>query len=650
MKNKIIISSILTIAMCFSLIAGSTFALFTSESKVDVVVSSATVDVDVDASALTYASTLGTALGSADLTDNVITLTNLVPGDYVTFTLTVTNKSTVSVKYRALVNVVADNGLLSGLVITYDEAFASGWDTLDATTSENGTTVKTVTVRIELPEAASNDYQGKSCKLAYVVEAIQGNATPVTSVATKADLQNAISRGDTDIKLVEDITVDAPIVISAASSTYSLRAAAPVVIDLNGKTIVGTAHKSVGAVLKNEGNLILKNGTISSTANNGGSAIQNNGTVAIENVTLNGAPNADGSWPSYTVNNTGVMTVDNSTITSFHGAVASYNEGAVVTLNNSEIDMAGIPGFTNHGMYTYNNGKIVVNGGTYANKAADQNSTGASVINGNVEINGGTFSGRIENYYGTPKIMGGTFSVSPARFVATGCVANEVEGKWVVSISDLQTVINNAKAGDTIVLNNDVTASSVIMIDKSIVIEGNGHNVASTATRVFRIATSNTEVTLNNVNMVSNAVRVSSNDIRGISIDGSLTNVKLTLNDCSVDFTDASAHDWSYAVNVSGNGTGHTVVVNGGTYEGANVINAHGASNTVVVKDATLNSLYLASEYENMYGAGIWVLQDANSKVEVTGTTFTGVNAVALNVGYTPVVESDNTDNTTRTK
>ena len=650
MKNKIIISSILTIAMCFSLIAGSTFALFTSESKVDVVVSSATVDVDVDASALTYASTLGTTLGSADLTDNVITLKNLVPGDYVTFTLTVTNKSTVSVKYRALVNAVEDKGLLSGLVITYDEAFASGWDTLDATTSENGTTVKTVTVRIELPETAGNTYQGTSCKLAYVVEAIQGNATPVTSVATKSDLQNALNRGDTDIKLVEDITVDEPIVISATSSTYSLRDSSPVVIDLNGKTIIGTAHKNVGAVLKNEGNLIIKNGTIRSTANNGGSAIQNSGTITVTDVTLNGAPNADGSWPSYTVNNTSVMTVNNSKITSFHGAVASYGEGAVVTLNNSEIDMAGIPGFTSHGMYTYNNGKIVVNGGTYANKATDQAASGASVINGNVEINGGTFSGRIENYYGTPKIMGGTFSVNPTRFVATGCVANEVEGKWVVSISDLQAVINNAKAGDTIVLNNDVTASSVIMIDKNIVIEGNGHKVTSSATRVFRITTSDTEVTFNNVNVVSNTARVGSNDIRGISIDASLTNVKLTLNDCSVDFTDASAHDWSYAVNVAGSGTGHTVVVNGGTYEAANVINANGQSNTIVVKNATLNSLYLASEYEDMYGAGIYVAQDVNSKIEATGTTFNGVNAVAINAGYTPVVESENTDNTTRTK
>ena len=185
MKNKIIISSILTIAMCFSLIAGSTFALFTSESKVDVVVNSATVDVDVDASALNYASTLSgnNTLGAASLNDNVITLTNLVPGDYVTFTLTVTNKSTVAVNYRALVNVVEDKGLLSGLVITYNNAFASDWKKLEPTTAN----VAEVVVTISLPEDASNDYQNTSCKLAYVVEAVQGNVDILDNLVYKTD-------------------------------------------------------------------------------------------------------------------------------------------------------------------------------------------------------------------------------------------------------------------------------------------------------------------------------------------------------------------------------------------------------------------------------------------------------------------------------
>ena len=206
-----------------------------------------------------------------------------------------------------------------------------------------------------------------------------------------------------------------------------------VVLDLNEKTITGTMHKSVGAVIKNNGTLTIMNGTISSTADNGGSAIQNKGTLTVEDATLNGAPNANGSWPSYTVNNTGILTINDSKITSYHGAVASYEAGAVVTLNDSEIDMAGIPGFTSHGIYTYDSGKVVVNGGTYANNATDQTASGASVINGAVEVNAGTFSGRIENYYGTPVLKGGTYSVKPNdKFIAKGYKAVQDGEFWKV--------------------------------------------------------------------------------------------------------------------------------------------------------------------------------------------------------------------------
>ena len=202
----------------------------------------------------------------------------------------------------------------------------------------------------------------------------------------------------------------------------------------------------------------------------------------------------------------------------------------------------------------------------------------------------------------------------------------------------------DAQAGDTITMLADAEASEVILINKSLTINGNGHKVTSNATRVFRVTTGDVEVTLNNVNMVSKAVRVGTNDIRGISIDD-VNNVKLTLNNCSVDFIDASACDWAYAVNVVG-GANHTLTISGGTYEGANVINVRGANSTVTVENTTLTSLYPNNDV--YYGACIWVLQNQNSTVEATGNTFNGANAVAFNVGSgNPVTESNNTDNTT---
>lgn len=238
-----------------------------------------------------------------------------------------------------------------------------------------------------------------------------------------------------------EVTLDEDIVL-----TEPLEVKAKMTINLNGKTISGNYHKSAGAIIKNNGTLTITGGTISSSGENGGSAVQNNGTMTIEDVTLNGAPNANGSWPSYTVNNTGELTIIDSKITSYHGAVASYGEGAVVTLNDSEIDMAGIPGFTSHGIYTYDNGKVIVDGGTYANRATDQAASGASVINGAVEVKAGNFSGRIENYYGTPVLKGGSFSVKPNNnFIAAGYKAVSINGKFHVLpevVADAATAAN----------------------------------------------------------------------------------------------------------------------------------------------------------------------------------------------------------------
>ena len=210
----------------------------------------------------------------------------------------------------------------------------------------------------------------------------------------------------------------------------------------------------------------------------------------------------------------------------------------------------------------------------------------------------------------------------------------------------LQEALAAAESGATIDLLADIEASEFININKSVTINGYDHKVISNATRVFRVAASDIEVILKDVNMVSRTVMQYPNDIRGISVDPGLQNVQMTLNNCSVDFTDASACDWAYAVNVSGNGTGHKVTVNGGSYEGANVINVHGANNTIVVKDATLTSLY--PNNDQYYGACLWVLQEQGSSVEATGNTFNGSNAIAFNLGTgTALTESDNTDNTT---
>lgn len=187
MKSKVLLSSILTIVLCLSLIAGSTLALFSSESKVNVAVNSATVKVEAIASDLTVGSTLGAPIGSAELVGNTLTLINLVPGDYATFSINIDNQSNVAINFRTVISVASETetDLFSGLVFTVDgvelhtvdeegNLLVADWAALAA-----GEGDKTVTVKVHLPETAGNEYQNKTCTITYIVEAVQGNYTPI---------------------------------------------------------------------------------------------------------------------------------------------------------------------------------------------------------------------------------------------------------------------------------------------------------------------------------------------------------------------------------------------------------------------------------------------------------------------------------------
>ena len=189
MKKKVILSSILTIALCLCLIAGSTFALFTSESAVNVAVQAAKVNVVAVADRVNLWSTLGSNVhettANFSTTDNTVKVEYMVPGDVIEFDIVVTNNSNVTVDYRTVLTVESDTGLWGGLVITFtdsqDQPITFGHDEYGRLVTSHselavGVAPEVVHVRIELPETAGNEYQEKSCTFAYTVEAIQGNA------------------------------------------------------------------------------------------------------------------------------------------------------------------------------------------------------------------------------------------------------------------------------------------------------------------------------------------------------------------------------------------------------------------------------------------------------------------------------------------
>ena len=223
MKKKALISSILTIALCLSLVAGSTFALFTASTDFNIAVTAGKVDIEASASISAVYSAEGVGDGETaedrfliDENDNeykhVASLDNktfanggvaeldgaslkiqrLTPGDKVDIQINVANNSNVAISYRYKIainpNSTLDNELATGMVVSvldkltfakesYEgfESYTSEWYYVEAPDG-NPVAIEPRTISVELPVYAGNEYQEKSVEYIVTVEAVQGNA------------------------------------------------------------------------------------------------------------------------------------------------------------------------------------------------------------------------------------------------------------------------------------------------------------------------------------------------------------------------------------------------------------------------------------------------------------------------------------------
>ena len=446
MKKKTLLSSILTIVLCLSLIAGTTYALFTSQDEVNVSVSSGKVEIKAVIKDLVFASTLGTTLqgSSAAISEaeQLLTLTNIVPGDYVTFNIEITNNSNVAVLYRTAIWVAEDNGIYEKLEVTVGDAVFNGAPAVSAW-KELGTTV-TVPVRIELPvEVSGAEYMNKTCKIAYKVEAVQGNADVKDATALEATMMYGgnytLTQDETgDFTVSEDVKVD---------------------IDLNDKALNDT--------LVNNGDVTVSGGTINAE---GGNAIYNEGSAELKDVTVN----MTGSTGYITNSRTdGSVTVyENVTATSTGGGVnvwegeALFKSGTITTNSTSTS--------ARHMFYVANGATLTIEDGEFFFSPTNLTRKGSYICadtNATVIVNGGIFhkpstrTAPIQALNGsTVTIYGGTFYFDPSAFVAEGYIAKETSaGTWVVlkGTDESTTVVNG---NDT--LKNAVKDNTTIYLEE----------------------------------------------------------------------------------------------------------------------------------------------------------------------------------------
>ena len=170
MNKKILLSSLMSIAMLASITTGATYALFTAEDTVNVNVTAGKVSVTANVLPTFYVKSLDTELkevtgegvfstGGKVTVDQEgsITLDRIVPGDKVVFDVEIKNESNIDVNYRSVVAVREGLELFSGLKVTVDEQEYNGmtayskWEYL-----KPGTGNRTVRITIELPSDAGN--------------------------------------------------------------------------------------------------------------------------------------------------------------------------------------------------------------------------------------------------------------------------------------------------------------------------------------------------------------------------------------------------------------------------------------------------------------------------------------------------------------
>ena len=352
------------------------------------------------------------------------------------------------------------------------------------------------------------------------------------SYATLKEAINAATTGDT-ITLLQDVNLG-----SSNQTLYSTGSGKTNVnrltFDLNGNTI--TSSNTTNTVTASRDGLVIKNGTIENTA-----ATTSKGAIyatfstagthslTLENVTViaqdtgiyatTGNGNATVTIGNKTTINAkmGIKVVgpENNNNKTYAGSLALNVSGGTVTGAECGIHVKGpakknataavtvnvtggeVSSITTNSTNSYLPTNVNISGGTVTGElknAADDKIT----------ISGGIFEGDVRNLSsGTIAITGGKFTTAdvssyvPTGYEydsATGEVKQAAEPTGVAKIgkrgyATLPEAVKAASAGETIVLLDNITLSSVQTISKQLTIDLNGKIISSTAYRTIQLNT-----------------------------------------------------------------------------------------------------------------------------------------------------------------
>ena len=290
------------------------------------------------------------------------------------------------------------------------------------------------------------------------------------AVADRASLNAMIANDEPEVEITlnKNIAVTTPIVIPEGKK---------VVLDLGGKTLSGQIP-----IQGTGGEIILKNGTISSTSD--AVYLTEGSKCTLDGAVINSNHNGISAWSgSEVVVNSGFITSQECGIAGFKDATVTINGGTITGLDNGPVMGNGsAPGAQNDG----SNMNIVMNGGTliahiqsagyiacgvYVPNTGSFTMNGGEIISdgcglcmrgGQVNLNGGSIiangTSGIEGKVGDSRVVVGPYAVvydAQSKYpgvdtlelnIASGMILQGTDGDINVVQSDYPTNINDNRS------------------------------------------------------------------------------------------------------------------------------------------------------------------------------------------------------------
>ena len=533
----------------------------------------------------------------------------------------------------------------------------------------NGATVSNVEITSNSDEHVgyvAGGGQLSNVSISNVTATVNGQPiTPVDAVATVNGeiyftLQAAIdaaNAGDT-VTLLADVELTATATIDKA-----------ITLDLNGHVISGTktaaAYSSLihvantgaltvknstgegkisyaagvggaeGAVIWNEGDLVLESGTLETTGtwsigyavdvrpNAWGSAftnkdvtfVMNGGKIKTSDAAIRVANNCSDGYADITVSftmnggeiNSAATGIFIQQLTSIYDDLKVIIKGGAITASTAPIRFQGEAAPTSYRNGT-NGSALTIEGGNIAAGTGGSNYIWA--VNGMVRVSG---KANVADQLADADITVSKTFAQSNNVLADGYKWAEKDGAYVLTACDyvaqigtdgakfesLAEAMNAAQTGDTVTLLADVSLSSILTIDKAITLDGNGKTLTSTAGRAINVET-DSAVEIKNLTIAA--------DERAINIINKPAKV-------TVDNVTATASNNAIMIATSAGAV--NLSVNNSNLTGLAVVNVSGAAAQVEIKNTTLTNKD-ANDKETYGAITVWSTA-AGAKVTVSG-------------------------------